>query len=137
LQPRRRDGHGNVRPAGEQAARIAASRSALCDLAPDFFINARTDLFLINAPDRHAGLIDKAVERAAEYGLAGANGFFVPGVTDRDLLADLARRIALPVNAMTDEAGIDARCKTGVARISLGPTPYMTAMRTIPHHAPL
>ena len=45
----------------EQARRIAAIREAV---GPDFFINARTDFFLIAKPDAHdAAMADSAIER--------------------------------------------------------------------------
>ena len=60
----------------EQAARIAAARKAV---GADFFINARTDIFLKAKPDTHdAAMVDAALERARAYADAGASGFFVP-----------------------------------------------------------
>ena len=62
----------------EQSARIAAMRAAT---GTPFFINARTDIFLIAKPDTHdAAMVDAAIERGHAYADAGASGFFVPGL---------------------------------------------------------
>ena len=114
-----------------QAARIAAIRAAT---GPDFFINARTDIFLQTAPDTHdAAKVDAAIERAHIYAAAGASGFFVPGLADLGLLARVCRESPLPVNFMAFPGVPDAAAvaQTGVARISHGPFPYRAAMKAV------
>ena len=78
-------------------------------------------------------LADAAIARAHAYATAGANGFFVPGLVDLDLLAHICREVALPVNAMTwPGAPSDADfAAAGVARISHGPGPYRHAMAAL------
>lgn len=113
----------------EQAARIAASRAAM---GADFFINARTDIFLINPAATHdAAMVDLAIERAHTYAAAGASGFFVPGLADLSLLERVCAASPLPVNfmAFADAPSAAQVASTGVARISHGPGPYRLAMR--------
>lgn len=126
-----RIGGDGVYPIADQAARIAAARATV---GTDFFINARTDLFLKAAPDTHDdAMVDDAIARALAYAEAGASGFFVPGLVDLPLLKRVCDASPLPVNAMTwpgapsnaDFAGV------GVARISHGPGPYRLAMKAI------
>ena len=111
----------------QQSARLRAVRQA----APEIFINARTDVFL-KEPDgsKHRALVDSAVARGKAYAGAGADSFFVPGLTDLDLIAQICRRSPLPVNVM--HAGpaseIPALAAAGVGRISHGPYPYRWAM---------
>ena len=70
-------------PVAVQAERIAAIRRAL--FGPDFFLNARTDIFLRARRDTHAAaMVEAAIERGRAYAEAGASGIFVP------VLADLA-----------------------------------------------
>jgi 2-methylisocitrate lyase-like PEP mutase family enzyme len=114
-----------------QAARIAAARAAV---GADFFINARTDIFLQAKAETHdAAKVDAAIERAAAYATAGANGFFAPGLADLDLLKRLCEAVALPINFMawpgTPPAA--AIAATGVARISHGPFPHRLAMQAL------
>ncbi len=110
----------------DQAARLGAVREAADTLNIPAFINARTDLFLKAAPEAHADLMDQAIARSAAYAAAGADGFFVPGLTDKTLINQICAASALPVNTMTDGL-TDCRdmAALGVARISFGPAPYL------------
>ena len=69
-----------------QAARIRAAREAV---GADFFINARTDIFIQKREGHDEGMIDAALERANAYAEAGASGFFVPVLHDLGLLERL------------------------------------------------
>lgn len=113
----------------DQAERVAAMRTA----DPDYFINARTDLFLKERDaDRHADLIETALERAVAYAEAGASGFFVPGLTDAGLIARITEASPLPVNVMM-RGGMQLTdmATAGVARASYGPGPYAKAMKQL------
>ena len=116
---------GGIRPAAEQAQRIAAIRGRTA-----LFINARTDLFLQNPPVTHPDLMAEAIERADIYSQSGADGFFVPGLVDPDLIAAICAASALPVNVMKSPAAPDIAvlADLGVARISFGPFPWRDAM---------
>jgi 2-methylisocitrate lyase-like PEP mutase family enzyme len=115
----------------EQAARIAAVRRAA---GPDFFINARTDLFLKTPQETHdEALVDQAIERAGAYAEAGASGYFVPMLGDLRLLERVCAASPIPINFMTypgcpSNAEVAA---TGVARISHGPFPHMALMKQL------
>jgi 2-methylisocitrate lyase-like PEP mutase family enzyme len=112
-----------------QAERIAAARAAV---GADFFINARTDIFL-KSRDHDVAKVEAALERAAAYAQAGASGFFAPGLADLALLERLCATSPLPVNFMawpgTPPAA--AIAATGVARISHGPFPWKLAMQAL------
>jgi 2-methylisocitrate lyase-like PEP mutase family enzyme len=70
-----------------QSARIKAIRAMANARGVPFFINARTDLFLkVSDPARHSPLVEEAIERGAAYAEAGASGFFVPGLSNPDLI---------------------------------------------------
>lgn len=114
----------------EQSQRLRAVRSAGADL----FINARTDLFLKERDSsRHGGLLDEAVQRSQAFAAAGASGFFVPGLSDLDLIAQVCEASPLPVNVMMhgDTMTRQAVAKAGVARASYGPQPFVDAMQAI------
>jgi 2-methylisocitrate lyase-like PEP mutase family enzyme len=124
-------GGEGVHPIDVQAARIRAARAGA---GPDFFINARTDLFLKAKPDTHdATMVDAALERARAYADAGASGFFVPLLSDLALLERMCAGSPLPVNFMAFPGAPAAAevAATGVARISHGPFPYKAAMKTL------
>ncbi|MEM7378448.1 MAG: isocitrate lyase/phosphoenolpyruvate mutase family protein [Pseudomonadota bacterium] len=111
-----------------QADPIRAIRAAAEAAGVPLFINARTDGFLQSKPADHRDHLDAALERAAAYAEAGASGFFVPGLTDLELIAELVRATPLPVNVMLmDPMTIAGATEAGVARVSFGPAPYATA----------
>lgn len=114
----------------EQCARIAGIRAAV---GPDFFINARTDLFLQSDAAEHAGLIEEAIARGRAYAAAGASGFFVPKLGDAALIAQVCAQVPLPVNVLVfpglaPQADVVA---AGVARISYGPSSYNATLQAI------
>jgi 2-methylisocitrate lyase-like PEP mutase family enzyme len=114
-----------------QAARIRAARAAV---GPDFFINARTDIFLkTKAATHRPSAIEEAIARARAYARAGASGLFVPGLTDLGQLAEICAASPLPVNFMAFPGAPEAKAvaAAGVARISHGPFPYKQAMKAL------
>ncbi len=127
-------GGEGLHPAPVQAERIAAARKAFDDAGVPGFVNARTDIFLKNAPDTHdAAMLEDAVARARAYAGAGANGFFAPGLADAAMIGTLCADCPLPVNVIAlpgvpDKATLASR---GVARISYGPVPYRQMMASL------
>lgn len=126
-------GTPNLHETSAQAARIAAIRAAADAAGVPLFINARTDVFLKSAPDQHAALIEEALSRGVAYAEAGADGFFVPGLIDLELIGRVTSEQGLPVNVMRGPGGPDVAdfSGAGVARISHGPNPYRAAMVTL------
>ena len=127
-------GGEGLHPVEEQAVRVAAVA------ASGLWISARTDLFLHkyfageNSNDR--ALLPEAFERAHAYAEAGAHSYFVPGVTDLDLIAEICAASPLPVHVINVE-GVDRAAleQTGVARISWGPRPWLWAMQRLEEEA--
>jgi len=113
-----------------QTRRVEAIRNAAEAEGVALFINARTDLFLQNPNESHADHIDAAIRRGRAYAEAGASGFFVPGLTDATLIAQICKAVDLPVNVMKSPAAPETSelAASGVARISHGPFPYRAAM---------
>jgi len=127
-------GGPGLHPVAEQARRVAAV------VESGLWVNARTDLFLRrllageNPNDR--SLLGEAMERAAAYAEAGAHSFFVPGLNDLDLIADICAQSPLPVNVIKGDAmEIPAIAQAGVARISWGPRPWRWAMERLTQDA--
>ncbi|WP_420714009.1 isocitrate lyase/PEP mutase family protein [Streptomyces sp. NRRL WC-3742] len=107
----------------EQAAeRIAAARAAADAAGVPAYVNGRTDVFLrgIGAPE---GRLEETVRRLRAYVEAGADGVFVPGVSDPATIAALVEAVPVPLNVLAGPGfpSVAELAKLGVARISLGP----------------
>ena len=115
-------GGEGVHPLELQARRIAAIRGVV---GADFFINARTDLFLKNK-DHGDALVDEVIERGKAFADAGASGFFVPRLTDPAQAERVVREVPLPLNliAIPGAPSKQEWASAGVARISHGPFPF-------------
>jgi 2-methylisocitrate lyase-like PEP mutase family enzyme len=114
---------GSLADAGRQAETIAAVKQR----APRVFLNARTDTHWLGV-DRP---LDSALERASRYRAAGADGIFVPGVTDG--IADLVSGIDAPLNVLFSPNGPSLAELTalGVARVSTGSLLFRAALGAI------
>ncbi len=115
---------------------VGAIRKAAEKKRVDFFVNARTDVFFEHG-ENAAQAVDEALERAKAYAAAGASGFFIPGLTQEALIGRLCETVTLPVNVMVMD-GVPSNerlSKLGVARISYGPIPYISAMSILQQEA--
>ena len=74
--------------------------------------------------------MDEAITRGHAYAQAGADGLFVPGLTDLDLIGRLCRGLKIPVNVMVSPGSPPAEdlAAAGVARISHGFGPMQVMM---------
>jgi 2-methylisocitrate lyase-like PEP mutase family enzyme len=109
----------------DQVQRIAALRAGV---GKNFFINARTDLFLKAKAEAHdSALADQAIERGRAYANAGVNGYFIPGLADLSLVERITKAVNLPINAMHLPNGPSRIewASAGIARVSHGPFPFM------------
>lgn len=124
----------SLRPIAEQCKRIASARSEADQSCPAFFINARCDAFLQEKDaTNHRLLLKDSLTRANAYEDAGANGFFVPGLKDIDLIAELCSQSDLPINVLhyPEVASISDLAAAGIARISVGPRPYLDVQEAL------
>jgi 2-methylisocitrate lyase-like PEP mutase family enzyme len=109
--------HGLAAPE-EQAALISAVKQR----APGVFLNARVDTHWVGTA------IEETVERARRYVDAGADGIFVPGVTEP---ADIAALAGLaPLNVLAQQRTPEELGNLGVKRISTGSLLFRAAL----HH---
>jgi 2-methylisocitrate lyase-like PEP mutase family enzyme len=122
-------GGEGVQPLELQVKRIAAIRRAVGD---DFYINARTDLFLKTQTYDDA-LVGQVVERGRAFADAGASGFFVPRLADPRQIERVVREVPLPLNVIAFPGAPDKKvwADAGVARISHGPFPHRALMATL------
>ncbi|MGW4379058.1 isocitrate lyase/PEP mutase family protein [Kitasatospora sp. NPDC004531] len=110
-----------TRPPGTLVGRLAAARGAARRAGVDLFVNARIDTYLFGLGDPATRLED-TLARARSYIDAGADGIFVPGVTDPDVIEELAAALTVPLNIMAGPGSLPVGelGALGVARVSLG-----------------
>ncbi|GAA1892689.1 isocitrate lyase/PEP mutase family protein [Asanoa iriomotensis] len=111
----------------EHAARIRAARGVA---GTDLFINARIDTYLREIGDPATRLAE-TLDRAAAYVEAGADGIFVPGVTDEETIAALPKDVPLNVMIGTGSPSVQELADLGVARVSVGPAITLAAFAAI------
>jgi 2-methylisocitrate lyase-like PEP mutase family enzyme len=115
----------NIEDGSEPPALLAGKISAIRGFASEsglpMFINARVDVYLrgIGAAENR---LEETMRRIRMYADAGADGAFVPGLTDSAAIATVARESPLPLNVMflprlPRAAELE---KLGVARLSIG-----------------
>jgi len=122
-------GGEGLHPIDLQVSRISAIRRAVGD---QFFINARTDLYLKTQTYDDA-LVDQVVERGKAFADAGASGFFVPRLADPKQIERVVSEVPLPLNVIAFPGAPDKRvwAEAGVARISHGPFPHRALMAAL------
>ncbi|MER5780521.1 isocitrate lyase/phosphoenolpyruvate mutase family protein [Streptomyces mobaraensis] len=111
---------GTLAPADLHAAKITAVKAAV----PGLFVNARTDTHWLGVRR------EETAARLALYEQAGADGVFVPGLTDPEGIAALVAGLLVPLNVlhMPDGPTLAELAALGVRRVSLGSLPYRTAL---------
>jgi 2-methylisocitrate lyase-like PEP mutase family enzyme len=93
--------------------------------SPDVFVNARVDTYLFG----QSATVTETADRAQRYVDAGADGIFVPGVSDPVVIRDLARAIDRPLNVLAMPGFSPAElADLGVRRVSTGSLPYRAAL---------
>jgi 2-methylisocitrate lyase-like PEP mutase family enzyme len=110
------------------AAKIAAIKQRLKAMNADVFINARTDVFLHKLVVPEAAMAE-AITRGLRYARAGADGNFVPAMTDPAQIREVASAVALPLNALTSKGlpPVSELKTAGVRRVSSGAGPARAA----------
>ena len=122
-------GGEGLHPLDLQVKRIAAIRRTV---GSDFFINARTDLFLKTQTYDDA-LVAEVIERGKAFADAGASGFFVPRLSEPKQIERIVREVPLALNVIAFPGAPEKKlwAEAGVARISHGPFPHRALMATL------
>ena len=125
--------NGQLRAMADQAERIRHARKAADASGIRYFINARTDVFFQKDSQQNEAALTEVLVRARAYAEAGADGLFVPGLSDETLIARLTAAASLPVNIMVSDKtpSLPRLAQLGVARVSHGPGPFLKAMKSL------
>ncbi|MFI1482159.1 isocitrate lyase/phosphoenolpyruvate mutase family protein [Streptomyces sp. NPDC020747] len=116
---------GTLAPVGLHAAKIAAVKSAV----PGLFVNARTDTYWPGNGD-DGGDMGDTNRRLDAYQQAGADGVFVPGLSEPSRITALLKTLDVPLNILYSPTGptVPVLADLGVRRISLGSLLYRRAL---------
>ena len=109
---------GTLAPVGQLTAIVAAVRAAT-----GLFVNARTDTHWLPG---HDDLRD-TLHRLQSYVDAGADGVFVPGLTEPGEVAAVVAAVPVPLNVLLT-GDLDELAELGVARVSTGSLLYRAAL---------
>lgn len=134
---------GQLRSLSDAVDRVKTAMAAAREVGvPDFVVNARTDVLYQDG----ASSIDDAVERGKAFLEAGACTVFVwGGPGGRGLSSDEVRKLVRELNGMVNVKmnlregflGVREIRELGVARISVGPELWKTAMKAFKEQAEL
>ncbi|HEY8573391.1 isocitrate lyase/phosphoenolpyruvate mutase family protein [Phenylobacterium sp.] len=116
------------RDAGLHERKVEAARKAADATGVPLFINARIDVYLKGLAEGQAAFRE-TLARAERYQAAGADGIFVPGPSDEDLIGRLAGEIRLPLNIMgwLGVPKAERLQALGVRRVSSATNPFRAA----------
>ena len=103
----------------------AAKVAAIKNRRPELFVNARIDTYWLG----ESATVAETLARATRYVDAGADGVFVPGVTDPGEIRELTANIPVPLNVLVIPAlPVAELARLGVRRVSTGSLPYRAAL---------
>lgn len=112
------NGRREIMDADNFANTLNIIRAKLQKANVEMFINARTDLYLLGI----SNAISDTKSRIRLYENAGANGIFIPGLTDIADIREIVASTSLPINVMCMPTlpDFDSLQEIGVKRISMG-----------------
>ncbi|MBO8186674.1 isocitrate lyase/phosphoenolpyruvate mutase family protein [Streptomyces spirodelae] len=111
---------GTLAAVESHVAKVEAIKAAV----PELFLNARTDTYWSGCRQ------DETEDRLLAYQEAGADGVFVPGLSDPERIGALADCLDVPLNILYTPTGptVAELAVLGVRRVSLGSLLYRTAL---------
>jgi 2-methylisocitrate lyase-like PEP mutase family enzyme len=97
--------------------KLSSIKNYLLKTGQQLFLNARTDGFLQKVDNP----LETTIRRAGVYKEAGADGLFVTGVQDTELISQIVSATTLPVNlvGIAKISAIQTLANIGVKRISM------------------
>jgi 2-methylisocitrate lyase-like PEP mutase family enzyme len=103
------------------AAKVAAAKEA----APRVFVNGRVDTYWFHED----ATVEATLARATAYVEAGADGIFVPGLTEPDAIRAIAATLPVPLNVLpVPGLSLQDLGALGVRRVSTGSLPARVAL---------
>ena len=118
-------GHRILKDAATFAQTLSTIRSRLIADDLQLFINVRCDTYILNVGNKS----QETRERLKHYEQSGADGIFLPCISDEQDIREAVKATKLPLNVMYIPGlpGLDELETLGVKRVSMGPYLYNKA----------
>jgi len=116
------DGNRQIVDATEFSKTIKMIKKYLTEKGAEIFLNVRTDFYIMGLENP----LKETLLRSTLYEKAGADGIFVPCVTDEEDIKEIVKDITIPLNVMTMPTlpSFQKLQQLGVKRVSAGPFIY-------------
>jgi 2-methylisocitrate lyase-like PEP mutase family enzyme len=117
-------------PIEQQVQRLVAARQAIRHSGVPVFLNARIDTYLQGIGASAQERLEETIRRGQAYIQAGADGVFIPLVTDKQLIGTLAEALPVPLNVMAfpGSPAPQELLKAGASRVSFGQSLMLAAL---------
>jgi 2-methylisocitrate lyase-like PEP mutase family enzyme len=117
-----KDGHRTLVDSKKIAETVKLIKQSLLEKNINIFLNIRTDPYIVDLDDP----LNQSILRAKRYEDAGADGIFVPCISDEQEIKHLVDSVSLPVNVMAvpNLPNFLTLKNLGIKRISMGPFVY-------------
>jgi 2-methylisocitrate lyase-like PEP mutase family enzyme len=104
---------------GTFAKTIEKVKNKLAAKGTNLFINIRCDTYILNVKNKE----QETLNRLKQYETTGADGIFLPCISDEKDISEVVSNTKLPLNVMCVPGlpDFDKLVKLGVKRISMGP----------------
>jgi 2-methylisocitrate lyase-like PEP mutase family enzyme len=114
-----RDSKRSIQEANKFAKVIAQIKNTLVSQSLDVYINLRCDTYILGVDNKR----EETKKRLAIYNNSGADGIFLPCITDPNDITDAIANTRLPLNVMCLPGlpDFDTLNRLGVKRASMGP----------------
>jgi 2-methylisocitrate lyase-like PEP mutase family enzyme len=118
---------GTLSSKEDHCAKVAAVKS----LAPDLYLNARSDAFWL-AGTHGQPAMNEALERSAAYVAAGADGIYIPGIAGNEV-KELSSAVDAPLNVLylPGKDTFAELATAGAGRVSTGSLLVRATLQTI------
>lgn len=118
----------SLQSATDFAALIEHIKNKLASSNRSLFINLRCDTYILNLPDK----VEETAKRLKLYEAAGADGIFLPFISNEKDIALAVSHTKLPINVMCvpDLTGFETLQALGVKRVSMGPFLFNKTYKT-------
>lgn len=129
---------GQLFPIAVQMEKIKAIKTLAHEINVPLFVNVRTDVFWLKLFTEQERL-SETMKRLQAYKEAGADGIFVPGLTDSPSIIAIAEAIQLPLNVLAGPwiSDLSILKPLGVSRITIGSSGTRVCaghLQTLTHH---